>query len=573
MNRTQLREKMEQSMAQKGMRVFLVCGVLLIYAVFLCLCLYIPLVKGGYVQGMADISFHMNRILSIADGLRGGQFPVKIYPDALSGYGYGSPLFYPDLFLYLPALLTLAGVPVAVSYTLFATALVFAMGGFYYLFARKIFALKGSLFTACFAMSGHFNYAIFFATGGLGQASAACFAPLILLGIYNMVRENFSKPWILLVAMLCVTFCHTLSLALYGLFLIGVVLVFAKKLMTDASWWKKVGIIFAIYLGMTACYFVPLLEQYASASFLQQIPWAFLSDGASSFLHLIFNDAAFWRRGSAVLFCIGIVAILCACLRVFVKKTDENRRALTAADWLLGVGLGLQVLCLDIFPWEWLDHTPINTIQFPFRLLMISALILPVAIGLVVRELFRAPRIRLPRAVYTVLAIAIVIGSAAYDLFYLPMWNAVDPSPEKLHESIVTGEWLPVYDDIEDLDTYRETFRDKSLYDEEGNEVAYMREAHTVTISWQAEAGKTYTLPLVYYKGYAATDDAGNKLSVSPSSLGKVVVEAETSGMIVVTYEGTAWQDVSAAVTGATICGVTVYLCLQWKKKFLQKNG
>ena len=57
----------------------------------------------------SDLRYHLTRITGIADGLKGGSGIVSIYPEALKGYGYASPLFYPDLFMYFPAFLVYLG--------------------------------------------------------------------------------------------------------------------------------------------------------------------------------------------------------------------------------------------------------------------------------------------------------------------------------------------------------------------------------------------------------------------------------------------------------------------------------
>ena len=52
-----------------------------------------------------DLSFHLSRIDGVLTCLQDRQFPFAIYPFKNNGYGYGSPLFYCDIFLVLPALL------------------------------------------------------------------------------------------------------------------------------------------------------------------------------------------------------------------------------------------------------------------------------------------------------------------------------------------------------------------------------------------------------------------------------------------------------------------------------------
>ena len=51
-----------------------------------------------------DTIFHMNRIEGIKEGLLAGQFPVRIHGYQLNGYGFASGIFYPDIFLYFPAI-------------------------------------------------------------------------------------------------------------------------------------------------------------------------------------------------------------------------------------------------------------------------------------------------------------------------------------------------------------------------------------------------------------------------------------------------------------------------------------
>ena len=47
-----------------------------------------------------DLTFHLNRFLGIANCFEDGQIPPRIYPYANNYYGYATPLFYCDLFLY-----------------------------------------------------------------------------------------------------------------------------------------------------------------------------------------------------------------------------------------------------------------------------------------------------------------------------------------------------------------------------------------------------------------------------------------------------------------------------------------
>ena len=56
-----------------------------------------------------DLPFHLMRIEGLYEGLMGGQFPVKLQPGWLNGYGYAVSVFYGDILLYFPAFLRVLG--------------------------------------------------------------------------------------------------------------------------------------------------------------------------------------------------------------------------------------------------------------------------------------------------------------------------------------------------------------------------------------------------------------------------------------------------------------------------------
>ena len=66
----------------------------------------IPLLNNYLIRGH-DIYFHLMRIEGLAQGMKTGDFPVRIQPAWYGGYGYAVSVFYSDLFLYPVALLRL----------------------------------------------------------------------------------------------------------------------------------------------------------------------------------------------------------------------------------------------------------------------------------------------------------------------------------------------------------------------------------------------------------------------------------------------------------------------------------
>ena len=90
-----------------------------------------------YIPGGHDILFHLIRIAGLAEGISGG-IPVRIYPLWWNGYGYPLGVFYPDLLLYLPALLYRAGMPLWKSYVCYACSVNALTVALSYISFRKI---------------------------------------------------------------------------------------------------------------------------------------------------------------------------------------------------------------------------------------------------------------------------------------------------------------------------------------------------------------------------------------------------------------------------------------------------
>ena len=95
------------------------------YIILLLCCatvIVLPLIDSKIIPGH-DYVFHVTRILDVAEALKEGIFPVRMYVDEIQFWGSPVGIFYPGLFVYFPALLKLAGIPIEICYNFFREAI------------------------------------------------------------------------------------------------------------------------------------------------------------------------------------------------------------------------------------------------------------------------------------------------------------------------------------------------------------------------------------------------------------------------------------------------------------------
>lgn len=85
-------------------------------SIFILFIAYMPFMNNFLLWGH-DIGFHLGRIEGLAISLSNGDFMGRINP--VNGYGYASGIMYPQLFIYIPAVLRLFGFSLMDTYKLF----------------------------------------------------------------------------------------------------------------------------------------------------------------------------------------------------------------------------------------------------------------------------------------------------------------------------------------------------------------------------------------------------------------------------------------------------------------------
>ena len=353
----------------------------------------IPYLTGAVTDG-ADLGYHLQRIEGIKDGILSGQFPVRLEPRWVNGYGYANGIFYCGTLLLFPALLRMAGFPVTFSYNCYCIALNIATVLVSFYSFSKIFRSRyiGAAGSALYSMSIFRIYKLL-VTSAVGEGSAITFMPLIVYGFWRVFAEDrhdrrYRTSWIPLAfgyAGLIQT--HVLSCEIAALITGFVCIVFIKKILCRERFWELCkGALGALTLSLW--FLIPFLDYYLREDLHIKHVWARTIQERGLYLaQLMFN---WWRCGDNALIgetgmvhshALGVGFVLAAGFLVIgvlwfsgrLKDTDEPVWKLAKTAWVLG-GM-LMLMSLELFPWDKIQNSSrfaaalVSSLQFPNRFL------------------------------------------------------------------------------------------------------------------------------------------------------------------------------------------------------------
>lgn len=501
-----------------------------------------PLFQDGLVfqPKIRDLDYHLLRIEGLKNELLLGNFPVYIHSLALYGYGYANSLFYPEVFLYIPAVLGILGLGITESYKIFVALItVFAILSSYlsskYITKSRYAAL---CFTVLFVLS-QYRLSNVFLRAAVGEYCACLFIPIVAAGIYDLLYNNYKKPYILGLGFLGLILTHSISFAIAGIITLVFLLFHIKYL------FKNLYILIRLFytglaVALLTCFsWLPMIEQLISDDFGINKPWAVLSKTAIPFQTLF--DFTYFAA-------MGLPLFVFIMIRMFISKQSENtRKYFRLSDKFLITGIILAFMGTRLFPWTLLDGTVFNYIQFPWRLFAFASMFLSLAVAINMGILLKEKQ-----RIIALISVFIIMSVFAV-VFLNPMIES------KIHVeddhyanykntgTIGAAEWIP-------LGTKKALLKDPyNALTENGEKILMQKNGSTVSFYNTSYADDFYfDIPLLYYKGYSAfiTTEANKsynlKIEKSPNNnLIRVYNPTNVSGEITVTYSGTSLQKIS----------------------------
>lgn len=326
----------------------------------------------GYIMRSHDIGFHMLRIDEIAEGLRSGQFPVKIQPNWLEGYGYPVSVYYPDLFLYFPGILRLIGFSATFSYHALllicnAATVLIAYGCFRRIAGDKIIGLLGAfLYTV-----SPYRLTDLYVRNAVGEGLAMTFFPLLVYGIYMVFskqtdEKEYGRLWIpMVIGFSGIIQSHMLSCLMSGLFVLLACIFCWKKMLRGKTFLVlSKTVIYTILLN--AWFLIPCLLSMKDIEVMQAYRGEDRIQSRGTFLIQLFNlfyggagDSYSVSVGTygEMPFGIGFTLGLGLFLYVLAMLCAGKRRQILKGKLIFGLTLLSLFMTTIYFPWDWLSAT------------------------------------------------------------------------------------------------------------------------------------------------------------------------------------------------------------------------
>lgn len=543
----------------------------------------IPYLYDGMISG-ADLTYHLQRIEGVKDGLLTGQFPVRLEPRWVFDHGYANGIFYCNLLLYFPAALRMLGFTVTESYILYCIALNIATAAIAWYCFGKMFR-DDVVGLAC---SGLYTLSIFrvyrlLGTGAVGEGSAFTFFPLVLYGIYLVFEgkkeeREFRNSWIVLgLGYAGLVQTHVLSCEIAALMTVLLCLVYLPKLFEKERFLKCVqGAFFA--LGLSLWYLVPFLDYYftqdvkirhASArtiqergvTFVQELQtfWNFHDTAASTTERMQYTHPV----GPGLFLIAGVFLLLLLLFLEVIPRGKETEKSFA----IRSAGLGCLALWMatDTFPWDAIQTTSqtaatlVSSLQFPYRFIGWGMTFLIVVVGYLLSFFQKNQKL------FYRMGLVIVMTAVATSYVYLI--DAEDESTGAIHlfnrESMgfgyISGEEYLIYGTDSSALSFANPEADEGIgiseYEKKGLRAIFFCENSSDTQG-------TVKLPVLLYKGYNASGDGGESLEITDdgSHLLGVSIPAGYSGRITVKFtEPWYWRAaelITLAVVVAFVAGM-----------------
>ena len=512
-----------------------------------------------------DMIFHLERLGNLTNGLLSGQFPVRVGAYMNRGFGGVTSVYYPELFLYIPAGMILLGTSIQYAMQVFLIGINLLTAAAMFACARRIFKSDwtGAAASVLYTLS-IYRLTDVYTRSAVGEALAMAFMPLLALGVWEVFFGDRTKWALLAISAAAIYQSHMISTLIVAVTVAALSLAMVVRLVKE----KRLGALmlaglFAALLCVSAV--VPLMT-YNQSGVTAGMMVRWTADNAVSPSQLLFatTDPLTGAPADGTLKATAVeigapllLAALAACWHALrtEKRGQEERAALA----FVVLGAAFALAATTMFPWAKLDtltHGLSGYIQFPWRLLMMTSFFFALAGGYGLTKLAEEKQ-----------ALMLFAALGMCMVFAMPMLTAETKKDNYVAYSRVSPQNV-AFQDYTLEGSYPSDTEDGSVHADGNVSFGRLHRAGTVaTLDVDAQTDARVTLPLYAFSGYAADVD-GQEMTIEIGEQNRmtILLPAGTRGTLRVRYVGVGYWRIADAVSLAA-------LALLAGKKIRRKAG
>lgn len=535
----------------------------------------------GYNFAGADLTYHLQRIEGVKDGLLSGQFPVRLEPEWVYNHGYANAIFYCNTLLYFPAILRLLGFTVTASYNAYCIALNIATAWIAYYCFGKIFEKRniGIICSALYTISIFRIYKLMLA-GAMGEGSAFTFLPLVLYGLYRVFAEDpkdkrYKTAWVpIMIGYAGLMQTHVLTCEITAFVTIVLCIVYIRKVFCKNTFLELAkGAISAALVSLW--FLVPFLDYYMTQDVhIRHVSARTIQERGLYWAQLLVH---FWKTDISISFAgndmqdispIGIGFVLIVILGLFfvlwfsgafkkLENIENGKKHFVKVTALLGALL--LFMSLNVFPWDRIQNINsvtaalVSSLQFPNRFLGWGTVCLVMIFGFCMLYFSQKDT-----KIYWIMAVVTIISVATSGMYLTDYANRDQGQFQLYNEEgmgfgyISGAEYL-----VEGTDKDKLTFAD-AVAGEGVDILAYQKDYLKVDMTCVNNTGaESYVdVPLLLYKGYRIVDaESGQEMQLSPgeNNVIRILIPANYEGRIKLDFVSPIYWRISEVITLVTI--------------------
>lgn len=562
----------------------------------------IPLFSNYLIRGH-DIYFHLMRIEGLAQGLRAGEFPVRIQPAWYDGYGYAVSVFYSDLFLYPAALLRLLGISLQDAYKVYvvlcnvATTLISG-----YSFGKIFRKREIGVFGSCLYTLAPYRLVNLYTRGALGEYTGMIFWPLLIYSCVLLLNEDRKKVQIqkgavlMGISMAGMLQSHMLTAEIACMVLLLLVIVHCRRIFHKEVILAGCGAV-AVALGLSAWFLIPFLDYMLfgrfninsirnndimiqrQGTFLSQV-FAIFDNAVGQSLDAGAGTAGDFTQGVGLSLMLSVIILMLLCIRGYLKQEERRNRQITITA--AGLGVLMVVMSTLYFPWDRLCRISrifryiIVKIQFPWRFTGVAVGLL-VVVWCAVLNYTEREYDRRKKVITICLAVGILLLSVGH--FVIDLNQRAEKiqvrSVEEMDTFVASGEeYLPVDTVLDKLKT-QELYKDDSV---EISDVVYRGTSITMHVKNTSAQQAGLELPRLYYAGYQALEvtDEGQHFPIEVTDgtnhVIKLMIPKQTEGNITLSFREPWYWRLAEIITLLSAGIVILYTYKIWIREKLKNE-